>query len=213
MTVSYSLTLPRGWHRFSPEGDFDEQVHRLGCQITAADRDTAAAVLSRRRFGTAMDRVRETARQAGALDLFAFVGPSRTGLGPMSLVTSVVHLGACVADALEGPPTVGAAGSMTTLETAGGPCLRVLARASTDVGTWWRALAGHLDDLDPGRDDIALSTEDDRRVLSTADVGYAIDIPGHQGSQLMLSFSTMGGPFVGAQIDHGDSIARTLRWT
>lgn len=102
---------------------------------------------------------------------------------------------------------------MTTLKTAGGPCLRVLARASTDVGTWWRARSGYLADLETRRDEVSLSSEDGRLVLSTADVGYVIDIPGHRGSQLMLSFSTMGGPFVGAQIDHGDSIARTFTWT
>lgn len=210
MRSAFSLTFPVSWQRADLRRDSIVECERLSRAAFEAlpDRDSREVVLARRRFQEALLLPVTRARASGALDLYFTAGTSRTGIGPMSLMSFVANVGKQEGESAAALIRLGLPStSISVFETRGMTWSRSIQRMSKTVGEWSTVLReGFAHDATAGR---ALSSD----ILSQGSVHYATGIPGSPGDFLVLSGSALGTSLLGAQIAHLDSIVRTFSWT
>jgi len=213
MARGYAITLPVGWHRLSLSDDDQAVVRSAEHRFLTRDDDSARSALARHRFRETVTRLVARARATGVVDLFVHAGPSRTGIGPMSLAVSVVAgTGLDTEDRLvdDDDPV---APRFVRVSLPAGPALRRARREAVP-------LADVVDDVIAVGDPEACASDADaarRRgqghETDSASLDHLIALPDSAGACLMLSFRAIGGPHVEAELHHADSIVRTLRWT
>lgn len=210
MGRAFSLTLPVSWQRADLRRYSTVECERLSRAAFEAvpGRDSREVALARRRFKEVLLAPVTRARAIGALDLYFSPGSSRTGIGPMSLMSFVDSAdepepASATALLRLGLPTT----SIDVVEFRGTTWSRSIQRTSKTVDEWSSVL---LEGTARGvTADAAGSTD----TLSQGSVHYSTGIPDSPGAFLVLSGSTLGTSLLGSQIAHLDSIVRTFSWT
>lgn len=208
--TAFSLTLPASWRRADLRNDSSVECERLARAAFDGlpDRDSREVASARRRYREALSRPLTRARAVGALELYFCAGASRTGIGPMSLMSLVVY--AC---SQESDPT-GAllrlglpSNSIGALEDTEIAWSRSVQRVSRSADEWNTVLHDTI-----GIDGTAVGTTPTSASLSQGTVHFATGIRNSPRNFLVLSGSTLGTSLLGAQIAHLDSIVRTFSW-
>ncbi|MET4052954.1 hypothetical protein ABID81_002326 [Frigoribacterium sp. PvP054] len=208
---AFTLTFPASWRRADLRNDSSVECERLARAAFDGlpDRDSRDVASARRRYREALMTAVTRARAVDALDLYFFAGASRTGIGPMSLMSLVVRAGPQECDPARAllrlglPPS-----SLGTLDDAEIAWSRCVQRVSRSVHEW----NGVLHDAF-GLDATSVEAGRTSASVSQGTVHYATDIRDAPGVFLILSGSTLGTSLLGAQIAHLDSIVRTFSWT
>ncbi|TWX38585.1 hypothetical protein ES689_08140 [Frigoribacterium sp. ACAM 257] len=209
----YSLALPLGWHRLEVGDDDATVVRTAERRFLARDDDSARSALARHRFRETVTHLVGRARATGVVDLFVHSGPTRTGIGPMSLAVSVLAAPGLDDEALLRAGVDGSGPALVRVDLPVGQALRG-ARCETvplgDVVDDIVAVAGP--DVSVADRETALGEARGHR-CDSASVEYLVAVPGELGVRLVISFRAIGGRHVDAEAAHADSIVRTLRWT
>lgn len=218
----YALTLPKAWQRIGPHDDFDEIAERIIKSSTAREpaSDGAQSTLRKRQATKLFKSAITRAFASGCLEVFAFGGPSRTGILPMTLSTTVVHTGIALSDGqiqtlglAEDEREPAGRTSFTWLETPAGPVARLLVRRDMTPQEWAGENRRQTRRLG---DELDFRVAVDHRVapsMSSARISFISRIPGAPTTLLVLLFDTSGPAHLGAHLAHADSIVSTLRWT
>jgi hypothetical protein len=208
---AFTLTFPASWRRADLRNDSSVECERLARAAFDGlpDRDSRDVASARRRYREALMTAVTRARAVDALDLYFFAAASRTGIGPMSLMSLVVRAGPQECDPARAllrlglPPS-----SLGTLDDAEIAWSRCVQRVSRSVHEW----NGVLHDAF-GLDATSVEAGRTSASVSQGTVHYATDIRDAPGVFQILSGFTLGTSLLGAQIAHLDSIVRTFSWT
>ena len=209
----YSLALPRGWHRLTLRDDDDAVVRTAEHRFMTRDDDSARSALARHRFREMVTRLVSRARATGVVDLFVHSGPTRSGIGPMSLAVTVLAAPGLDDESLLRGALDGSGPALAPVDLPAGPALRIARCGTVPLGDV-------VDDIvavvGPGlseADREAALGEARGHAQDSASIDYLVAVPDEPGVRLMISFRAIGGRYVDAEVAHADSIVRTLRWT
>lgn len=209
--TAFSLTFPASWRRADLRNDSSVECERLARAAFdgLSDRDSGDVASARRRYREALVTPVTRARAVGALDLYFFAGASRTGIGPMSLMSLVVCAGPQEGDPTKALLRLGlpstSIGALEDSEIAWSRCVQRVSRSVHE----WKGVLHDAFDLNATPTGTARTSAS----LSQGTVHYATNIRDSPGNFLVLSGSTLGTSLLGVQIAHLDSIVRTFSWT